>query len=220
MLADPGAVEGDWLVALAQHSGKGRQGRKWDSLAGNFFGSTLVVLQPSDPPAPGLSLACGLALIEAAETAAPGAELVLKWPNDLLLGGAKLAGILLERSGDRVVAGFGVNLAQAPSIEGRRTATLNSVIDPRAFTPLLAASFARVIAAWRASDPASFVRAWLERAHPIGTRLDVHVGAEERVSGKFDGIEPDGAMRLRLDDDRVEIVRAGDATLANPPSGR
>lgn len=177
------------------------------------------MLQPGDPPAPGLSLAGGLALIEAVETAAPSAELMLKWPNDLLLGGAKLAGILLERSGDRVVAGFGVNLAQAPAID-RRTATLNSIIDPRAFAPLLAASFARVVAAWRASEPASFARAWLERAHPIGTPLDVHVSAEERISGRFEGIEPDGAMRLRLDDGRVEIVRAGDATLANPPSAR
>ena len=205
---------------MAQHRGRGRQGRKWDSLAGNFFGSTLVVLRPGDPPAPGLSLAGGLALIEAVETAAPSADLMLKWPNDLLLGGAKLAGILLERSGDRVVAGFGVNLAQAPSIDGRRTATLNSVITPRAFAPLLAASVARVVAAWRASDPASFARAWLERAHPIGTPLDVHVSADERISGRFEGIEPDGAMRLRLDDGRVEIVRAGDATLANRPAGR
>ena len=72
-------------------------------------------MQPGDPPAPSLSLAAGLALIEAVDVAVPGLPLMLKWPNDLLLGGAKLAGILLERSGDRVVAGFGVNLASAPS---------------------------------------------------------------------------------------------------------
>ena len=128
LLGDIGAVEGDWLVALAQDEGKGRQGRAWSSLAGNFFGSTLVQLRAGDPPAPGLSLACGLALIEAVDAAAPGQALMLKWPNDLLLGVAKLAGILLERTGDRIVAGFGVNLAVAPAIEGRATASLDGAL--------------------------------------------------------------------------------------------
>jgi len=220
LLADQGAVEGEWLVALAQDSGKGRQGRQWQSPAGNFFGSTLVALRPGDPPAPALSLAAGLALIEAVEAVAPDASLLLKWPNDLMLGGAKLAGILLERSGDRIVVGFGVNLAIAPEIERRATASLGGAITAQAFAPLLAASFARVLAAWRASDPASFARAWLEHAHPLGTPLEVHLNAEERVAGTFEGIEPDGAMRLRLGDGRIDAVRAGDVTLANPPSER
>ncbi|MGH6707236.1 MAG: biotin--[acetyl-CoA-carboxylase] ligase, partial [Sphingomicrobium sp.] len=114
MLADLSAIEGDWLIALAQDSGRGRHGRTWETISGNFFGSTIVQLRPSDPPAPALALATGLALIEAVEAAVPNADLSLKWPNDLMLGDAKLAGILLERSGDRVVAGFGVNLAGAP----------------------------------------------------------------------------------------------------------
>ena len=220
LLADEAAVEGAWLVALAQVAGKGRQGRQWQSLAGNFFGSTLVALRSGDPPAPALSLAAGLALIEAVETAAPDAGLLLKWPNDLMLGHSKLAGILLERSGDLIVAGFGVNLASAPEIEGRSTASLGGGLTPQAFAPLLAASFARVLAAWRSSEPASFARAWLERAHVPGTPLEVHLNAEERVAGIFEGIEPDGAMRLRLGDGRIDIVRAGDVTLANPASGR
>lgn len=220
MLADDGAGEGDWLVALVQDAGKGRQGRLWQSLAGNFFGSTMVLLWPGDPPAPALSMAAGLALIEAVETAAPGRDMLLKWPNDLMIGTAKLGGILLERSGDRIVVGIGVNLGQAPAIPGRQTASLDGLVTPQAFAPLLAASFARVLAAWRSADPASFARAWMERAHPPGTPLDVHLGADERVSGQFAGIEPDGAMRLRLADGRIDIVRAGDVTLANPPTGR
>ena len=115
MLADLLAIEGDWLVALRQDKGKGRHGRTWESLEGNFLGSTLIQLQDGDPPAPALALVAGLALIEAVEVAAPDMAMMLKWPNDLMLGDAKLAGILLERSGDRVVAGFGVNLAAAPS---------------------------------------------------------------------------------------------------------
>ncbi len=140
--------------------------------------------------------------------------MILKWPNDLMLGDAKLAGVLLERSGDRVVAGFGLNLAGAPDIEGRRTAALGGRITPQAFAPLLAASFARTLAAWRSANPAAFARAWLTRAHPLGTRLEVHNGPGERVAGQFDGIEPDGALRLRIDGGAVEIIRAGDVSLA------
>jgi BirA family transcriptional regulator, biotin operon repressor / biotin---[acetyl-CoA-carboxylase] ligase len=217
LLADPTAIEGEWLVALAQGSGRGRQGRQWQSLEGNFFGSTVVALRPQDSPAPALSLAAGLALIEAVETVAPGAALMLKWPNDLLLGGAKVAGILLERAGDRIVIGFGVNLAAAPEIEGRSCANLGGIMAPQAFAPLLAASFDRILAAWRSSAPEAFARAWMERAHPLGTPLNVHSGPDERVSGRFEGIEPDGAMRLRREDGMIRVIRAGDVTLANPP---
>jgi BirA family biotin operon repressor/biotin-[acetyl-CoA-carboxylase] ligase len=213
LLANPAAVEGEWLVALAQDAGKGRQGRQWQSLAGNFFGSTLVRLRPGDPPAPSLALAAGLALIEAADIAAPGRALMLKWPNDLMLEGAKLGGILLERAGERVVAGFGVNLAEAPSIAGRDTAHLGGAIGPQAFVPLLAASFARLLGAWRSAEPSAFARAWLARAHPIGTSLTVHTGADEMVSGTFAGIDLDGAMRLEVAGE-IQHVRAGDVNLA------
>lgn len=216
MLADLSAIEGDWLVALAQDSGRGRHGRAWETITGNFFGSTIVQLRPSDPPAPALALATGLALIEAVEAAAPNANLSLKWPNDLMLGEAKLAGILLERSGDRVVAGFGVNLAGAPTISGRKTASLAPLasVGPKAFAPIIAGSFARVLAAWRGADPAAFASAWMARAHPIGTALEVHSGPGERISGTFEDIKPDGAMRLRVADGRIEVIRAGDVTLA------
>lgn len=208
-------MEGDWLVALRQDGGKGRQGRIWESIDGNFTGSTLIQLRPGDPPAPSLALAAGLALIEAVEIEAPAAALTLKWPNDLMLGDGKLAGILLERSGDRVVAGFGVNLAVAPTIAGRKTAALKpfAEIAPQAFAPLLAGKFVQLLAAWRSADPAQFAQAWLARAHPIGTALEVHSAPGERVSGTFDGIEPDGAMRLRLEDRAIQIVRAGDTYL-------
>lgn len=206
-------MEGEWLVALAQDAGKGRQGRQWQSLDGNFFGSTIVALRSDDPPAPSLALAAGLALIEAVDTAAPDRGLLLKWPNDLMLGSAKLAGILLERSGDRVVVGFGVNLAAAPMIEGRPTADLGATITPKAFVPLLAASFARLLAAWRSAEPAAFARAWLARAHAIGTPLTVHTGTDETIAGTFAGIESDGALRLEAGG-QVQLIRAGDVVLS------
>jgi BirA family biotin operon repressor/biotin-[acetyl-CoA-carboxylase] ligase len=213
LLNDANAVEGDWLVAKSQDAGKGRQGRRWVSAEGNFYGSTLVRLRPSDPPAQILSLAAGLALIEAIDAAVPGQALMLKWPNDLMMTGRKLAGILLERNGERVVAGYGVNLTSAPPLDDRQAASRGGVIAPEAFAPLLAASFARLLELWRTSESSALVRAWQERAHLPGTRLTVHIGKDEMLSGRFAGLEMDGGLRLILDNGEIEVIRAGDIAL-------
>lgn len=213
MLADNSAREGDWLVALSQSQGRGRQGRQWTTIEGNFAGSTLVLLRSGDPEPQTLSLVAGLALIEAVDIAAPGRPLMLKWPNDLLIGGGKLGGILLERSEDRVAVGIGVNLAEAPRIEGRRTASLDRAIAPEAFAPLLAASFARWLDRWRSTRGEEIVDAWLERAHPLGTTLTVHVDAKTLVSGRFEGLAADGGLLLRTDHGAIETIRAGDVEL-------
>ena len=212
-MQDERASEGDWLVALGQDAGRGRQGRKWEEAPGNFYGSTLVKLRPDDPPAASLSLAAGLALIEAIDVAVPDQGLLLKWPNDVLLLGKKLAGILLERSGDRVAVGFGVNLASAPQLPDRLAASLGGKLGPQAFAPLVAASFARLLELWRRSEPPLLVQAWLARAHSRGTRLTVHTSPGESISGRFDGLEPDGALRLSLGDGSISIVHAGDVLL-------
>jgi len=200
-------------VALEQQAGRGRQGREWISPPGNFYGSTLVQIRPGDPQPQTLSLAAGLALIETIDLAVPDQGLMLKWPNDVLLLGRKLAGILLERSGNRIVIGFGVNLAFAPELPDRQCASLSGRITPEAFAPLLAGIFERMLNLWRTSEPVLLAQAWLTRAHPIGTRLAVHSGRDEMIIGRFDGMEPDGALRLQLDDGRLEIVRAGDILL-------
>jgi len=138
---------------------------------------------------------------------------MLKWPNDVLLLGKKLAGILLERSGDRVVIGFGVNLASAPDLPDRPSASLAGRITPQAFAPLLAGSFERLLRLWRESEPSLLAQAWLARAHPLGSELTVHGGGNDRISGRFEGLEPDGALRLRKADGALEIVHAGDISL-------
>jgi BirA family biotin operon repressor/biotin-[acetyl-CoA-carboxylase] ligase len=210
---DQDAVEGDWLVALVQEAGRGRQGRGWVSAQGNFTGSTLVRLRPGDPSAPTLSLAAGLALAEAIDAAIPGQALMLKWPNDLMLSGRKLAGILLERSAERVVVGFGVNLARAPELPDRKAADLGGAIAPETFAPLLAGSFARLLDLWRSSESSALVRAWEHRAHLPGTLITFHAGGDEKISGRFAGLDPDGALRLLRDDGSIEVVRAGDIDL-------
>ena len=196
-----------------QEAGRGRQGREWVSRRGNFLGSTIVDLLPTDPPAQSLSLVCGLALIEALDAAVPDLPLLLKWPNDLLLDGRKLAGILLERQRDRVVAGFGVNLAAAPDLPGGPAAHLDGRIAPEAFAPLLAASMSRMLSIWRSVDVEAFARAWLARAHAVGSALAVHGIDAEELSGQFDGIEPDGTLRLRLADGTVRAIHAADVSL-------
>ena len=109
--------EGHWLVADRQTAGRGRQGREWFDGAGNFMGSTVVHPAFGDPAPGSLALLAGLALHRGhrhAPATAPRA--MLKWPNDVMIGNAKLAGILLEREGDTVVVGIGVNLVSAPRI--------------------------------------------------------------------------------------------------------
>ena len=207
-------MEGDWLVALEQQAGKGRQGRQWVSAKGNFYGSTLVQLRADDPSPQTLSLAAGLAAIEAIDGAVSAQPLMLKWPNDLMLAGKKLGGILLERSGDRVAVGIGVNLAASPRLPGREAADLGAAASPEAFAPLIAGSFARLLELWRSSESSALVRAWQARAHMPGTRLTVHIGKDETLSGRFAGLEMDGALRLMLDDGTIEVVRAGDIYLS------
>ena len=213
LLADSSAVEGDWLVTLDQTAGRGRQGRDWVTKSGNFFGSALVELASGDPPAHSLSLVAGLGLIEAVDSAVPGLPLLLKWPNDLLLDRAKLAGILLERQGDKVVVGFGVNLAAAPGLADRPVAHLNGRVAPEAFAPLLAGAMSRMLTLWRTSAPQDFARAWLARAHPLGTELKVHGADCELIGGRFDGIDADGTLRLRLPDGGVRAIHAADVDL-------
>jgi len=171
------------------------------------------MVHADDPAAQTLSLAASLALIETVDIAVPNQPLMLKWPNDLILSGKKLAGILLERSGDRVAVGFGVNLAAAPELPDRPVASLGGRTKPEMFAPLLAGTVARLLNLWRKNPPAMLAQAWLARAHSIGTPLTVHSSADETVSGSFDGIEPDGALRLRLADGSLETIRAGDVTL-------
>nr|WP_095011094.1 biotin--[acetyl-CoA-carboxylase] ligase [Tsuneonella mangrovi] len=208
--------EGDWLVADRQVAGRGRQGRTWFDGTGNFMGSTAVHLASNDPPAPTLAHMAGLALYETvAPLLADPSALSLKWPNDLMLGRAKLAGILLEREGGAVIVGIGVNLAAAPQIEGRETiamADVGPVPDRDAFAHALGDTFDRELDRWRTFGTEPMLRRWQAAAHREGTMLTVHEPGGNAVSGRFDGLEPDGSLRLRLDNGQTRAIHAGDVT--------
>lgn len=211
--AHAGAAEGTWLRADAQSGGRGRAGRSWSSPPGNLYASTIVRLHRGEPEPVTLALVAGVALEEVASAYAGTGRLRLKWPNDLMVGTAKLAGILLERADDAVVIGFGVNLAHHPETLERPTASFASLglaaPDPGGFVLDLAEALARWIARWRGEGLAPVRARWLERAHPIGSAL-----AANGVEGLFEGLDAQGALLLRRADGSIETIRAGDVFLA------
>jgi BirA family biotin operon repressor/biotin-[acetyl-CoA-carboxylase] ligase len=209
-LAQSGAQEGLWLRAERQSGGKGRQGRAWVSPPGNLYASTLVRLMPGDPQAPTLALVAAVALHEAASAFAP--DLQIKWPNDLLAGSAKLAGILLERQSDTVIIGCGVNLAHHPDLPDRPATSIAALTggapDPVAFLDRLAAAFERWLARWRSEGLAPIRAAWCAAAYPLGTVLSTG-----DARGAFEGLDESGALRLRLEDGALRVIHAGDVFL-------
>lgn len=210
--------EGDWLVADRQVAGRGRQGRAWFDGTGNFMGSTVVRLGPRDPAPASLALVAGLAAYEAVVPyLVDPSALQLKWPNDLLLGGAKLAGILLEREGDAIIVGMGINLARAPELPDRRTVALSALgpaPDRDGFAANLATAFDRELERWRTYGIEPLVRRWESVAHPPGTALTVHPPGEGPLDGTFAGLAPDGSLMLRLADGSTRAIHAGDVMLA------
>lgn len=140
----------------------------------------------------------------------------LKWPNDLMVGGGKLAGILLERAGDAVVVGIGVNVAHRPALADRPTASmheLGSAVAAGTLVETLAERFAFRLAEWRQAGLARILQLWMNIAHPLGSVLHVHDGEGQPIEGLFDGLSSEGALRLRLADGTTRIVHAGEVSL-------
>lgn len=141
----------------------------------------------------------------------------IKWPNDLLVDGAKLSGILLERGEDAVVIGFGVNLAHHPEGLDRPTTSIAAragvAPDPATFVEVLAEGVARWLGRWRAGGVAAIRAPWLQAAHPAGTPLSVHLPDGEALQGLFEGLDEAGALRLRLAGGAVRVIHAGDVFL-------
>lgn len=214
-LARDGVDEGLWLRAGRQTAGRGRQGRAWLSPPGNLYASTIVRLRANDPPAATLALVTSVALDETVRLFLPAVP-VLKWPNDLLLDGAKLSGILLERADDAVVIGIGVNLAYHPTgIERVATsmAAHGVIVDPAPFLEALAEIFAHWLGAWRTEGIAPVRERWVARAHPVGSALNARLPDGSSLDGLFDGLDHDGALLLRLADGTRRVIHAGDVFL-------
>lgn len=207
------------MRAERQTAGRGRQARPWESPVGNLYASTIVHLRPDDPPAATLALVAAVALEECVRIALPEArrgKLQLKWPNDLLVDRAKLSGILLERAGDSVVIGIGVNIAHHPVLVDRATTSLHAqgaVIVVADFAERLAEMLAAWLSIWRTQRLAPIVTRWRERAHATGTPLIARMPDGEEFHGHFDTLSDDGALVLRLADGASRVIHAGDVFL-------
>lgn len=213
------AGEAPWSAVLAgtQTAGRGRHGRHWISPPGNLYLSVLLDAEAAVPG--GLGLLAGVAVADALATLLPDSiALHLKWPNDLVADGRKLGGVLVE-AGTRIdgsrwaVAGIGLNLVAHPDDADRPATSLVALgVAPPAPDALAEAIIDRLIA-WSARAHAegfgAIVAAWQRRAPPHGAPITVRLPAGP-VSGRYAGLDADGALLVALEDGRTRRVVAGE----------
>ncbi|MFK7843611.1 MAG: biotin--[acetyl-CoA-carboxylase] ligase [Sphingorhabdus sp.] len=216
-LAEQGsAAEGFWLRAVRQSDGVGRLGRPWSSPEGNLYCSTVVDMHENDPAPSSLSFVAGLAVYTVIRSYLPGTEMILKWPNDVLVSQAKICGILLERVKNQVVVGIGVNIAVSPDVEGRRVTSLaaeGATTGAAEFLTRLSDIFEGFLKTWRERGFAHIQAEWLELAHPVGSMMSTSDERGEKIAGEFAGLTADGALRLRKADGTLIEIRAGDISI-------
>lgn len=218
-LARAGAGHGTLVWAREQTAGRGRTGRTWSSPRGNLYVS--LVLRPQVPPArvAELSFVGVVALGDAVAGLLPNVRPQYKWPNDLLIEGEKVAGLLLETESagseavDWAVLGLGVNVASHPAGTPYPATSLEAVAGrPLALDPLLealAGHFARWLERWRRDGFASVREAWKARARGIGGALTVRLPDRE-LSGRFIDLDPHGRLVLGHADGTTQLISAGD----------
>ncbi len=208
----------EWILALRQTAGRGRRGRPWSDTRGNFA-ATLVLRPEGSPQEAALrSFVASLALYDAFVAVTGRAEsFALKWPNDVLLNGGKVAGILLESPRPGLLAiGIGVNLAQAPdpgAVEPRalRPVSLLSetgaAVTPEEFLTPLAVAYAAHEAQLRSYGFAPIRAAWLARAARLGAVITARTGKTE-TTGTFVDVDATGNLVLQTAKSRVAIPAA------------
>ncbi|HZF34554.1 MAG TPA: biotin--[acetyl-CoA-carboxylase] ligase [Candidatus Angelobacter sp.] len=219
-LAAGGAPQGTLVWAGEQQAGRGRRGRGWASPPGNLYVSLL--LRPACPPAQAcqLNFVVAVALAEAVSGLLPaGAAVTLKWPNDVLVGGAKVSGILLEaaaaldRSIDWLVIGVGVNLASHPAEtpypatdlrrEGAADVTVAAALQA------FAERFLAWYEAWRGQGFAPVRARWLASARGLGEPIEVRLDRES-LQGRFGDLDESGALMLDMPDGARRQITTGD----------
>lgn len=216
-LAAAGEIGPLWLTAQRQTAGRGRRGRSWETGGGNL--AATLLLRPERPQGEWAQLSFVTAIAAAdvmANFAGAHARVTLKWPNDILADGRKLAGILLEAANGPMPAlaiGIGVNLAYHPDgteFPAISLAGLGASAPPAddALTAL-AASFAKWYDVWRGQGFEAIREAWLARASGLGTRIRARLATEER-SGTFEGIDENGALLLNEGFGRAIALPAAD----------
>jgi BirA family transcriptional regulator, biotin operon repressor / biotin---[acetyl-CoA-carboxylase] ligase len=208
-----------WITAARQTAGRGRRGNAWVSEPGNLYASLLLTDAAPAAHLPELCFVAALAVRDAVSAVAPAAssQLKLKWPNDLLLDGAKLAGILIEAEsvGGRawIAAGIGVNCAHHPDGLGYQAASLAAqgvAVSPAVLMTELSRTMLARLAQWDRGAGFAAIRAeWLAHAAGIGGGVQVRLAGRE-LAGTFEALDPAGRLMLRLPGGALEAIAAGE----------
>jgi BirA family transcriptional regulator, biotin operon repressor / biotin---[acetyl-CoA-carboxylase] ligase len=216
-VAETGAAGSLWIMAERQTAGRGRRGRAWQTAEGNL--AATLLLRPDAPQAVTgqLSFAAALATADMASHFAPQAAIAVKWPNDVLAEGRKLAGILLEGGPDKankawLAIGIGVNLASHPDGTEFPATSLTGLgiaaPSPEDALTILAARFAHWYAVWMKTGFETVRTAWLARAKGVGAPIRARLPQETR-EGVFEGIDANGALLLN-EQGQVRAIAAGE----------
>ncbi|MGE5564775.1 MAG: biotin--[acetyl-CoA-carboxylase] ligase [Parcubacteria group bacterium] len=217
--AEAGAPGPLWITAARQTAGRGRRGRAWETGEGNLAATLLFTTSKPPAEAAQVSFVAALAVADLASAYVPASLVSLKWPNDPLIAGKKASGILVEsgpspNGGLWIAVGIGVNLASAPTAAERPATTFAAHMTAPPPKPLealtqLAEAFERWRSLWDSAGFPAIADAWTARAHGLGEACTVRLGSET-VEGVAEGLDPDGALRLRLADGRLRRITAGD----------
>jgi BirA family biotin operon repressor/biotin-[acetyl-CoA-carboxylase] ligase len=207
-----------WIAARRQTAGKGRRGRTWEGGEGNLHATLLLTTDRPAAEAAQLSFVAALAVCDLARAYVDPAKARVKWPNDLMIGDAKAAGILLESGpapdgGLWAAIGVGMNLVYAPQdVERPATRLADHAASPPSMEQALAGlafAFSEWQAVWEEQGFAAIAEAWTRRAYRLGETALARL-ANETVSGVAEGLDADGALSLRLDNGTVRKIAAGD----------
>jgi BirA family biotin operon repressor/biotin-[acetyl-CoA-carboxylase] ligase len=214
----PALAGPEWVLALAQTAARGRRGRAWRMPAGNFA-ATLVYRPRGSPADLALrSFAAALALAGALdEVTGQAGAVTLKWPNDVLLNGGKVAGILLESlPGGALSVGIGINLVAAPEAAEVEPGAVRPVslqgetgvdVTPEAFLTPLATAYARWEATLAGQGFEPLRRAWLARAARLGQEITARTGSAV-LQGRFETVDPSGHLVLATAQGRRAVPAA------------
>jgi BirA family biotin operon repressor/biotin-[acetyl-CoA-carboxylase] ligase len=208
-----------WITATRQSAGRGRRGRNWETEAGNLAATYFFTTNQSAAEVAQHSFVAALAVADLASAYVPTSLVSVKWPNDVLIAGRKTAGILIESStrpggGLWVAVGIGVNLAHPPTEAAYPATAFSEHMTAPPPPPLdalekLSEAFERWRLLWRRAGFAPIAEAWTKRAHGLGETCTARL-PNETVEGIAEGIDEDGALRLRVAAGRVRLITAGD----------
>lgn len=210
---EQGAGHGLVIWARQQTSGRGRRGRAWVSTPGNLHCSFL--LHPGSDPtkAPQLTFVAAVALAETLKELAPQAAIACKWPNDILCGGRKISGMLLETAHPWIILGVGVNVIHAPDPALYPTTCLRQIGSGAEAGDVLAAFADRLghwHEVWLTQGFAPVRSAWLSHAMGVGGPVTVRLASNTVQEGRFAGLNGDGALLLEESDGTIRQILAGD----------